>query len=57
MTRRLALGAALALFVLWLAATVVPWALLMLVLSIFVRGTRLYWPTMGGCAWRSGVRV
>ena len=35
-----------ALFVLWLAATVVPWALLMLLLSIFVRGTRLYWPTM-----------
>jgi 1-acyl-sn-glycerol-3-phosphate acyltransferase len=34
------------LFVLWMAATVVPWALLMLVLSIFVRGTRLYWPTM-----------
>jgi 1-acyl-sn-glycerol-3-phosphate acyltransferase len=25
---------------------VVPWALLMLLLSIFVRGTRLYWPTM-----------
>jgi len=35
-----------ALFVLWMAATVVPWALLMLVLSIFVRGTALYWPTM-----------
>jgi 1-acyl-sn-glycerol-3-phosphate acyltransferase len=34
------------LFVLWMAATVVPWALLMLVLSIFVRGERLYWPTM-----------
>ena len=34
------------LFVLWLAATVVPWALMMLVLSIFVRGQRLYWPTM-----------
>jgi 1-acyl-sn-glycerol-3-phosphate acyltransferase len=35
-----------ALFVLWLAATVIPWGLLMLALSIFVRGTRLYWPTM-----------
>ncbi len=35
-----------ALFVLWMAATVVPWALLMLVLSIFVRGVKLYWPTM-----------
>jgi 1-acyl-sn-glycerol-3-phosphate acyltransferase len=35
-----------ALFVLWMAATVVPWSLMMLVLSIFVRGTPLYWPTM-----------
>jgi 1-acyl-sn-glycerol-3-phosphate acyltransferase len=35
-----------ALFVCWLTATVVPWALLMLLLSIFVRGKRLYWPTM-----------
>ncbi len=34
------------LFVLWMAATVVPWAMLMLVLSIFVRGQPLYWPTM-----------
>ena len=34
------------LFVLWLAATVVPWALLMLLLSIFIRGKPLYWPTM-----------
>jgi 1-acyl-sn-glycerol-3-phosphate acyltransferase len=34
------------LFVLWMAATVVPWAILMLLLSIFVRGERLYWPTM-----------
>ncbi len=33
-------------FVLWLTATVVPWGILMLVLSIFVRGERLYWPTM-----------
>ncbi|CAD5374084.1 Phospholipid and glycerol acyltransferase [Rubrivivax sp. A210] len=35
-----------ALFVLWLAATVVPWATGALLLSIFVRGKRLYWPTM-----------
>ncbi len=35
-----------ALFVLWLAATVVPWASGALILSIFVRGKRLYWPTM-----------
>ncbi len=34
------------LFVLWMAVTVVPWAILMLLLSIFVRGVRLYWPTM-----------
>lgn len=35
-----------AVFILWMVVTVVPWALLMLGLSIFVRGTRLYWPTM-----------
>jgi 1-acyl-sn-glycerol-3-phosphate acyltransferase len=35
------------LFLLWLAITVVPWALAMLVLSIAWRGTRLYWPTIG----------
>ncbi|MDQ2780496.1 MAG: 1-acyl-sn-glycerol-3-phosphate acyltransferase [Pseudomonadota bacterium] len=35
-----------ALFLLWMAATVIPWALLMLLLSMVVRGTRLYWPTM-----------
>ena len=34
------------LFVLWLAATVIPWALLMLLLSAFIRGQRLYWPTV-----------
>ncbi len=26
--------------------TVVPWGILMLILSIFIRGTALYWPTM-----------
>ncbi len=34
------------LFVLWMAVTVVPWGILMLLLSIFIRGERLYWPTM-----------
>jgi 1-acyl-sn-glycerol-3-phosphate acyltransferase len=34
------------LFVLWLVATVIPWALAALVMSIFVRGKKLYWPTM-----------
>ena len=33
-------------FVLWMAASVVPWALMALLLSIFIRGQRLYWPTM-----------
>ncbi len=35
-----------ALFVGWMTVTVVPWGILMLLLSIFVRGTALYWPTM-----------
>jgi len=50
-------------FVLWMAATVVPYAMAMLLLSIFRRGTRLYWPTVGwlrlvmwGCRWICGVR-
>ena len=34
------------LFVLWMAATVIPWGTMMLVLSIFWRGEKLYWPTM-----------
>ncbi|MBL8307793.1 MAG: 1-acyl-sn-glycerol-3-phosphate acyltransferase [Rubrivivax sp.] len=34
------------LFVLWLTATVIPWALMALVLSLFLRGQKLYWPTM-----------
>ena len=33
-------------FLLWLTVTVVPWALLMLALSIFIRGKPLYWPTV-----------
>ena len=35
-----------ALFVVWLTVTVVPWALAMLLLSVAVRGPRLYWATM-----------
>jgi 1-acyl-sn-glycerol-3-phosphate acyltransferase len=35
-----------AVFIVWMAITVVPWAILMLLLSIFVRGEKLYWPTM-----------
>ncbi len=34
------------LFVLWMAATVIPWGTLMLLLSMFWRGEKLYWPTM-----------
>jgi 1-acyl-sn-glycerol-3-phosphate acyltransferase len=34
------------LFVLFMVVTVVPWSLAGLVLSLFVRGQRLYWPTM-----------
>lgn len=43
---RLFRGLRSALYMFWLVATVVPWAILMLILSIFVRGTRLYWSTM-----------
>jgi 1-acyl-sn-glycerol-3-phosphate acyltransferase len=35
------------LFVLWLAVTVVPWALAVLVLSLFARGNRVYWACAG----------
>ena len=35
-----------AVFVLWMSLTLVPWGLLMLLLSIFWRGEKLYWPTM-----------
>ena len=35
------------LFVLWLVATVIPWALAVLVASIFVRGNPLYWMCVG----------
>jgi 1-acyl-sn-glycerol-3-phosphate acyltransferase len=35
-----------ALFVFWMAATVIPWGTAMVLLSIFIRGKALYWPTM-----------
>jgi 1-acyl-sn-glycerol-3-phosphate acyltransferase len=51
------------LFVLWMAITVIPWGLAMLLLSIFIRGKPLYWPTMfwlkiaiWGCKVICGVR-
>jgi 1-acyl-sn-glycerol-3-phosphate acyltransferase len=31
------------LFLLWMAVTVIPWALAVLLVSVFVRGDRLYW--------------
>jgi len=42
------------LYIAWLIATVVPWALAVLVVSIFIRGSRLYWFTdvwMRGSIW------
>src|SRR5438045_9403383 len=35
-----------ALFVVWLIVTVVPWAIVSLIGSIFLRGTPLYWLTL-----------
>jgi 1-acyl-sn-glycerol-3-phosphate acyltransferase len=35
-----------AVYVLWLVVTVIPWAIFVLLLSIVVRGTRLYWFTI-----------
>ena len=35
------------LFVLWMAVTVTPWGTAMVVMSIFVRGTPLYWACIG----------
>ena len=52
-----------ALFVLWMAVTVVPWAIFVLIASIFIRGDRLYWFTVvwlriaiWGCRVICGVR-
>ena len=42
------------LYIVWLIVTVVPWALAVLVVSVFVRGSRLYWFTdvwMHGSIW------
>lgn len=52
-----------AVFVLWLTATVIPWAVLSLLASIVMRGTPLYYVTtywlrfaIGGARWICGVR-
>ena len=45
--KQLSWGIRSAAFVLLLVITVVPWALAMLLLSMAVRGPRLYWPTVG----------
>jgi 1-acyl-sn-glycerol-3-phosphate acyltransferase len=52
-----------ALFLLWMALTVIPWALAVLVASLFFRGDRLYWMCVGwlrtamwGCRVICGVR-
>ncbi len=52
------------LFVLWMAATVVPWALAVLVMSLFASSTTLYWACAGwlrvaiwGCRVICGVRA
>jgi 1-acyl-sn-glycerol-3-phosphate acyltransferase len=52
------------LFVLWMSVTVVPWALVVLIYSIFVRGDRIYWLCAGwlrlaiwGCRVICGVRA
>lgn len=39
-----------ALFLLWMTVTVVPYAIVVLIVSTFMRGTRLYWFTMGWLA-------
>ncbi|KQU67177.1 MULTISPECIES: 1-acyl-sn-glycerol-3-phosphate acyltransferase [unclassified Rhizobacter] len=51
------------LFVLWMAATVIPWAVFSLIASIFMRGTPLFWFTtfwlriaITGCRFICGVR-
>jgi 1-acyl-sn-glycerol-3-phosphate acyltransferase len=52
------------LFVLWMSVTVVPWAIAVLVYSIFVRGDKVYWLCAGwlrlaiwGCRVICGVRA
>ena len=44
---RLICGLRSALFMLWMAVTVVPWALAVVVASIFVRGDPIYWMCVG----------
>jgi 1-acyl-sn-glycerol-3-phosphate acyltransferase len=35
------------LFLAWMAVTVVPWAIVVLLMSIVVRGERIYWACAG----------
>ena len=44
---KLVCGLRSALFMLWMAVTVVPWALAVVVTSIFVRGDPIYWMCVG----------
>ena len=60
---RLVWGLRSALFVLWLALTVIPWALAVLLISVFARGAVVYWSCVGwlrvaifGARWICGVR-
>ena len=43
-----------ALFVLWMAVTVVPWGLAVVIASIFVRGDPIYWIGPAGDAREAG---
>ena len=52
------------LHMLWMAVTIIPWALAVVVLSIFMRGSPLYWFATGwlrtailGARWILGIRV
>jgi len=52
------------LHLLWMVLTVVPWAIFLLLASIFIRGDRLYWVAAGwlrvavaGARWLLGIRV
>ncbi len=52
------------LHLLWMVVTVVPWAIFLLLASIFIRGDRLYWVAaawlrvaVAGARWLLGIRV
>jgi 1-acyl-sn-glycerol-3-phosphate acyltransferase len=57
-------GVRSALFLLWMSVTVVPWAIAVIIYSIFVRGDRMYWACAGwlrvaiwGCKVICGVKA